>query len=139
MKSSAPTFEVRCAHCDVTFPVETRRCIHCGRAIHSRDQGGALVSIADSDWESGWESGGLLGGLSGVEPGVEPSVESDRETGVRSPKPIDVMSNPVEHEGEVPDEPSSIGRSIIRSLGGFIWVIVLIGFTLARNCGGNEP
>jgi hypothetical protein len=127
MKSSAPTFEVRCAHCDVTFPVETRRCIHCGRAIHSRDQGGALVSIADSDWESGWELGGESGG------------ESDRETGVRSPKPIDVMSNPVEHEGEVSDEPSSIGRSIIRSLGGFIWVIVLIGFTLARNCGGNEP
>ena len=123
-------FEVRCAHCDVTFPAETRRCVHCGRAIHSPNQVGVLTSIAnsglesglESGWESGWESGG----------------ESDRETGVRSPKPIDVMSNQVEHEGDVPDEPASIGRSIIRSLGGFIWVIVLIGFTLARNCGGNE-
>jgi len=130
MKSSASIFEVRCAHCDVTFPVETRRCIHCGRAIHRRDQLGVLTSIADSGTESGWESG-----WSGRESGGE----SDLETGARSPKPIDVMSNQVEQEGEVPDEPASIGRSIIRSLGGFIWVIVLIGFTLARNCGGNEP
>jgi len=43
-----------------------------------------------------------------------------------------------EREIEEPDEgPVSIGRSIIRGLGGFIWVIVLIGFTLARNCGGD--
>ena len=134
MKSSASTFEVRCAHCDVTFPIETRRCIHCGRAIHPRDQAGVLASIADSGRESGWESG-----WSGRESGWESGGESDLETSARSPKPIDVMSNQDEQDGEVPDEPASIGRSIIRSLGGFIWVIVLIGFTLARNCGGDEP
>ena len=38
---------------------------------------------------------------------------------------------------ELDEGPVSIGRSIIRGLGGFIWVIVLIGFTLARNCGGD--
>lgn len=38
-------------------------------------------------------------------------------------------------ELEVADEPASAGRSLIRSLGGFVWVIVLIGFTLMRNCG----
>jgi hypothetical protein len=127
MKSSASTFEIRCAHCNVSFPAETRQCIHCGRAINSREQAGVLTSIADSVTESGWESGWESGG------------ESDLETGAHSPKPIDVMANPVEHEGELSDEPASIGRSIIRSLGGFIWVIVLIGFTLFRNCGGNEP
>ena len=42
-----------------------------------------------------------------------------------------------ERELETSDEPSSVGRSLIRSLGGFIWVVVLIGFTLARNCGGE--
>lgn len=38
---------------------------------------------------------------------------------------------------ESDEEPTSVGRAIIRGLGGFIWVIVLIGFTLARNCGGD--
>jgi hypothetical protein len=42
-----------------------------------------------------------------------------------------------ERELETSDEPSSVGRSLIRGLGGFVWVIVLIGFTLARNCGGE--
>jgi len=28
-----PTFEVRCQHCNVSFPVGTKRCIHCGEKI----------------------------------------------------------------------------------------------------------
>ena len=33
MKASAPApFEVHCGRCRVTFPVGTRRCIHCGGA-----------------------------------------------------------------------------------------------------------
>jgi hypothetical protein len=109
MKFSTAPFEVRCAHCNVSFPVESRVCVHCGRAIHSRDEGGVLEPIVESGWEGVGES----------------------------PDPIDVMSNPVEREVEVSDKPSSTGRSLIRSLGGFIWVIVLIGFTLARTCGGE--
>lgn len=30
MKASGPSFEVYCDRCRVTFPVGTRRCIHCG-------------------------------------------------------------------------------------------------------------
>ena len=64
--------------------------------------------------------------------------------------PADEFSSPMEfsHAGEIfpdqqereldtSDEPSSVGRSLVRTLGGFIWVIVLIGFMLARNCGGE--
>ena len=29
----------------------------------------------------------------------------------------------------------SIGQSIFKSLGGIVWVILLIGFSLARSCG----
>ena len=29
----SPKFEVRCHHCDVSFPVGTRTCIHCGERI----------------------------------------------------------------------------------------------------------
>jgi hypothetical protein len=53
-----------------------------------------------------------------------------------SPGPF-VFPDHSERELETSDEPSSVGRSLIRSLGGFIWVVVLIGFTLARNCGGE--
>jgi hypothetical protein len=35
------------------------------------------------------------------------------------------------------DEPTSIGRKLVQGLGGFVWIIVLIGFTLVRNCGGE--
>ena len=38
---------------------------------------------------------------------------------------------------EADEGPPTLVRGIIRGLGGFIWVIVLIAFTLARNCGGN--
>ena len=62
-----------------------------------------------------------------------------------STAPADEFPNPEmvvesQHEGELEnaEEPSSIGRSLIRSLGGFVWVIVLIGFTLARNCASGE-
>lgn len=39
--------------------------------------------------------------------------------------------------GELSDEPSSMGRTLIRSLGGVVWIVMLIGFTLARNCGSD--
>jgi len=53
------------------------------------------------------------------------------------PDPLLAMPDQHERELEMSDPPSSIGRSLIRSLGGFVWVVVLIGFTLARNCGGD--
>ncbi len=109
MKSAASPFEVRCHRCDVTFPVETRNCVHCGGRLDPRDQSGILESV----------------------------VEVDPDMAGRSPMPIDVMADPVQTEGEDDEEPTSTGRSLIRSLGGFIWVIVLIGFTLARSCGGE--
>jgi hypothetical protein len=55
----------------------------------------------------------------------------------RSPAPIDVMADQSERDPEISDESPSAGRSLLRSLGGFFWVIVLIGFTLARSCGGE--
>jgi hypothetical protein len=36
---------------------------------------------------------------------------------------------------QVDEESTSVVRTIIRGLGGFVWVIILIAFTLARSCG----
>jgi hypothetical protein len=33
------------------------------------------------------------------------------------------------------DQPSSLVRSLFRSLGGIVWILLLIGFSLARSCG----
>lgn len=103
------SYEVRCPRCDVSFPVGTRKCIHCGGATGQPDKVAILESLVQT-----------------------------------STSPVDEFSDPMEfipdqdeRELEVSDEPSSVGRSLIRSLGGLVWVIVLIGFTLARNCGGE--
>ncbi len=109
-------FEVRCPRCDVTFPIGTKRCVHCGgrtvrssgpRAVGRIEAIGGSEEDASSgpiEWASG--SGGDLPEYDG----------SDREF-------------------EVEDEPPSIARTLVRSLGGLIWVIALIVFSLVRNCG----
>jgi hypothetical protein len=60
-------------------------------------------------------------------------VEHDDGSAFRLPE----FSSDEREIDELGEAPRSIGRTIIRGLGGFIWVIVLIGFTLARNCGGD--
>ena len=32
-ETTANVYEIRCAHCDVSFPPETRVCLHCGNRI----------------------------------------------------------------------------------------------------------
>jgi hypothetical protein len=59
--------------------------------------------------------------------------EHDDESGFRLPE-FNSDEREIDESGEAP---TSIGRTMIRGLGGLIWVIVLIGFTLARNCGGD--
>lgn len=50
MTQESPAFEVRCQPCDVSFPVGTRMCIHCGERI---GRGGLLRlgPLSDADGE----------------------------------------------------------------------------------------
>ena len=109
MKSPGSPYEVRCPRCDVSFPIETRRCLHCG---------------------------GPTGEVEGTAV-FETLVQSSAASAEEFPGPIEEIPDRDERVLEASDEPSSIGRSLIRSLGGLVWVVVLIGFTLARNCGGE--
>lgn len=109
MYSPKSAYEVRCPRCDVSFPIGTRKCVHCGGPIGRSDGGAILESL--------------------VEPSAGPADEYL--------DPTLIIPDQDERELETSDEPSTIGRSLIRSLGGLVWVIVLIGFTLARNCGGE--
>jgi hypothetical protein len=110
MSTSDQTFEVRCERCNVSFPVGTKTCIHCGGRIDPHNTTETQIHLAGAD---------------------APAREA------RAARPIDVMADPFEPDTEGAEEPMSVGRTLIRSLGGLIWVIVLIGFTLARSCGGE--
>jgi hypothetical protein len=102
-------YEVRCPRCDVTFPIETKRCMHCGGPTGHLGQISVLESITAPD-DAPFEI---------------------------FPDPTSATPGPEEREGEADEGPMSVGRSLIRSLGGFVWIIVLIGFTLSRSCGGE--
>lgn len=64
-------FEVYCYHCKVTFPIDTRRCIHCGRPIGSAPatHGGPPINPGAADLPDEMELPGQisvkkLGGMS---------------------------------------------------------------------------
>lgn len=102
-------YEVRCPRCDVSFPVETKRCMHCGGPTVWPDQVEMVMA--------------------------EPFGAPDDAPLEYFPDSTASVPESVEDQFEAPEEPKSTGRSLLRSLGGFVWIIVLIGFTLARNCG----
>ena len=56
----SPTYEVRCYNCDVSFPPEVKRCLHCGARTSSEPPPG--VRIAQM------LAAGEAGGMQEVEP-----------------------------------------------------------------------
>ena len=116
MHSPTAIYEVRCPRCDVSFPVGTRKCIHCGNPTVGADRVAILESMLESS--------------------TAPPPDDGYSDLTEIPGTV-FFPDQNERELETSDEPSSVGRSLIRSLGGFIWVVVLIGCTLARKCGGE--
>ena len=60
----APVYEVRCPTCAVTFPVGTRRCIHCGGPTTTPGAAGRLQALRELPFE--------------FEPADEPPVEAEK-------------------------------------------------------------
>ena len=95
------------------------------------DESAAVEAIVGSAYES---FGKTIAESSAVQES-SPFPESEEQNGdslFRLPK-----FGSDDREIEVVEEPKSIGKSLIQGLGGFVWIIVLIGFTLVRNCGGE--
>lgn len=103
-------FEVYCAHCRVSFPVETRVCLHCGGPTGHAAYGASLAN--------GYST-------AATKRPIEPMADS----------PVSYGKTDVEAPLPAEDAPASLGRSLIRSLGGIIWVLLLIGYSLAQSCG----
>ena len=69
MESPTSPYEVRCSRCDVTFPIGTRQCIHCGGAISGRGTGGLLENLSDADFETADDGSISIERTSGEMPG----------------------------------------------------------------------
>lgn len=113
-------YEVRCPRCDVSFPVGTRRCVHCGGPTAASD---APPPIAiDTGATSPWirTSEGTAGGAGAA----------------GSPGATSAPGNAGGDAIEVPEEGSqSLGATLLRTFGSLFWVIALIAFSILRSCG----
>ncbi|MBY0401366.1 hypothetical protein K2X89_13790 [Myxococcota bacterium] len=108
--SQGTPFEVRCPRCNVSFPVETRRCIHCG---------GATAASA------------AVAGLP-VTPGAfEPAAGGVPSP--RAPEPIGVGGSDEPDDASAP-APQGVGVTLLKSFGSLFWVIALVAFSFARSC-----
>lgn len=111
MRGPGSPYEVRCHRCDVSFPVETRRCIHCGGATSASNAG---IDVA------------AFTGTVEVATGSGPAPTS--------PAPISLGgSDDPDAPGEAPQQ-QGIGAALLRSFGSLFWIIALIGFSIARSC-----
>lgn len=124
---SSQSFEVRCGRCDVTFPIETKRCIHCGgatgaaRGFSLGNRGfGTRASASDAATASPFET------AYGTD---------DDEFVLRDES--GKLSAGADVGGAAGDAGSSPLKSLVRSMGGVIWVLLLVGFSLVRSCGGE--
>ena len=126
-RGKGSVYEVRCPRCDVSFPVETKRCFHCGGPTA---QVGAYLSgepenvsmateIFDAQPPIGIDEGAFEAGEPQQERAAVSSAEEWSEQGGVQPE----------------DEAPSFVKSLLRSFGGFVWIALLIAFSLARDCG----
>jgi len=110
---SVSRYESRCPSCNVTFPIETKVCIHCGGRTAP-----SMVHFPD--------------------PPPAPSKGGDAariamEMRGRSEAPVQghVLAE------DVDDEPVRV--SPLRSLITIVWVALAIGVSLLRACGEGSP
>jgi len=106
--SKAYEYEVRCPHCNVSFPVGTKRCLHCGaRTVH-----GPAARAASGD--------DALPFLAAM------SRDEARPGDVRRPLPIDAPDE---------DEEQTLARGgLVRAAITGLWILVAIGFSILRAC-----
>jgi len=124
----ASHFEVRCPRCEVSFPPETRRCLHCGGPTSKPGPNRGL------DWVHTTDGSGNGAASASPQPGPGPMAGWKREPQpepLYAPEPFQGQ----EREGaEAGVEAGSWPRTLLRTSGSLLWIVVLIAFTLMRNC-----
>lgn len=105
--ADSDAYEVRCYECDVSFPIGTKRCIHCGNRVGvPRLMMGQLTGGSLADYG---------------QPGEVSEMDS---------APV----RPIDFAEEEETEPR--GSSVFRVLGNLSWVILFVAITAYRQCAG---
>lgn len=133
-RKSSP-YEVRCPNCDVSFPVETRTCLHCGGKT---TEAGAFFDMEDPvEFSTGVGADGYE--ISSSRPSEQDASQVDAPFGVLHEAGIfrdDSRSEPENDRAYQEEaEPPGFVQTLMRSAGSFIWVLLLIAFSLSRSCG----
>jgi len=106
--AEASPYEVRCSSCDVSFPVETRRGMHCGGRT------------GPSVWRVGQAPPDLL--------------ESDQARHEFEAPVLTSPSGPEPFETEE-SEPRGNVRGRLNAGVSLIWIVLAVGFSIMRACG----
>ncbi len=147
-RGKSSPYEVRCPRCDVSFPVETKTCIHCGGP--TGEAGGFLEAGDPSEYRAPIEPTDYTTSTARTDP-MPSSADSPlgvlREAGIlrddsRS-ESTNARSEATNARAEVENDrayqedaqPPSFVQTLMRSAGSFIWVLLLIAFSLSRSCG----
>ena len=109
-------YEVACPSCRVSYPVGQKQCVHCGGRTAP-----SVVEMPDAPPEISESMGRVV-----REPEREVIRHGDRGEMVFVPA-----------GGEVDDEEAS-GGSVVRRLGGLVWLLIFIIVTVMRACFGGE-
>jgi hypothetical protein len=127
-------FEVRCPRCDVSFPVETRTCMHCGGPTSPEGQAISARPIFgfDSGFDSALSTDSTPTDEALVQSGDDPSFDYSQ---AGMPPGSTPESAALDHR-DIDSETPNVGRSILGSMGSLIWILMLVAFSLSgRVCG----
>lgn len=121
-KNQESFYEIRCDHCNVSFPPETKVCFHCGKRLGARRQ------VLDS-------APTLEEAFKHLMPADPAAKRSDSNFLDASGVPPDVAyeSEPIAGE-EQEEEPRSTKAKL---LGNVVWIALAVGFTVYRACNGG--
>ncbi|MGB0619093.1 MAG: hypothetical protein ACPGVZ_06420 [Myxococcota bacterium] len=140
-RGKSSPYEVRCPRCDVSFPVETKTCIHCGGP--TGEAGGFLEAGEPAEYRTPIEPTDYTTSTARAEP-MPSSADSPlgvlREAGIlRDDSRAEATNARAEAENgrayQEDAQPPSFVQTLMRSAGSFIWVLLLIAFSLSRSCG----
>ena len=133
-RDKSSPYEVRCARCDVSFPVETRTCIHCGGPT---GEAGAFLVMDDP-------SGLVPGDPVGTRPSsIEPEANAESPFGALGERVFGGGAQagaPTREDGGADPTlagehgPPGIVQRLMQSMGSVIWIAILIAFSLSRSC-----
>ena len=128
-KNQESFFEIRCDHCNVSFPPETKVCFHCGKRLGARRQ---VLDSAPTLEEAFKHL--MPADLAAKKPDSNFLDASRTSPDVAYQSEAIAAEEQQEQQEEEEEEPRSTKA---RLLGNFVWIALAVVFTAYRACNGG--